>query len=105
MKRIREATIFRSAVLATALLGFVLATMMSVSSDVHEWFHQDAGHSQHECLATTLHAGGCDQVTPEPLLEIVRIIERTDVPTLHPQWVECLYLRSKPLDRGPPSRC
>lgn len=105
MKRFREAAILRSAVLGLALVGFALAAMMSVSADVHEWFHQDASHSQHECLATTLHSGGCDHSTPDPLLVITHVVAITDVPTLHVEWVESLFLRSQPLDRGPPPVC
>lgn len=103
MKRFRRLSPLRLALLSAALMGFVLATFMSVSPDFHEWLHQDASHSQHECLATVLHSGGCEDAAPMVVLEVFRSEVTTLGPALHPRWVESLYLRSLPLDRGPPA--
>jgi hypothetical protein len=103
MKRFRNHSLLRLALFSATLMGFALATVMSVSPDVHEWFHEDAGHAQHECLATVLHAGGCEDAAPAMVVEAFRSSVTTQIDGMSLQWVESYCLRSLPQERAPPA--
>jgi hypothetical protein len=77
IQRLREAGILRSALAGLVLAGLMLALLMSASPELHKGLHRDADHGQHECLATMLDNGGCEnapvisfvaQFLPEALL-------------------------------------
>lgn len=103
LKRLRHAEKLRLALVTLVLVGFALAGLMSVSPDLHQLLHHDANNDEHECLVTVLHHGGCEGALPAPLLTTVNtLILSSAVPTLHPQWVEPLFLTNCVLEHAPP---
>jgi hypothetical protein len=62
MKRFREAEWLRFALLIAAMAGFLFATLMAISPELHSWVHQDADHEDHACLATFIRSGDGDAV-------------------------------------------
>jgi hypothetical protein len=60
--------VFRIVLFSAALAGFVFAMLLAGSPKLHEWAHQDSGDTEHQCLATVLHAGACDDPAPTPPL-------------------------------------
>jgi hypothetical protein len=103
---IRHARVSRLAVVLTTLAGFVFALVLVASPELHERLHHDCDDEQghHECLATVLHAGGCDVVTPPPTLAaFVSTLLEVDEPD-HSIAVPSPFLTSRILEHAPPRR-
>jgi hypothetical protein len=105
MKKFRNRTFLRFAFFSAALAGFFMATLMAASPDLHAWMHEDAGHGQHECLATTLMSSGCDSAAPAPVFTAFCPASLIAIQSLQAQWAESDRLLGLPLDRGPPALC
>lgn len=104
--RLLAATWFHPAIVATTLAGFLLALVLSASPELHERLHHDADdeHGHHECLATVLHAGGCDDAAPAPPLAGATI-PVTDIPLPdRSRSTPSLYLSFRILEHAPPRR-
>jgi len=80
--------------------------LLAASPKLHERLHHDADdeHAHHECLATVLHAGGCDDTTPPPSLTGATI-PVFDIPLLdRSRPAPSLYLSFRILEHAPPRR-
>lgn len=104
MRRIiqRSDSFFLKSVAILVAACVVLAVGLSVSPDLHEKLHHDAGHAHHECLVTMIASGGMDHVTPAPVA--VSTITSSDavVRHWHPVWVRPLFLDGSVLEHAPP---
>jgi hypothetical protein len=100
----RHPGIFRFALLGAALAGFVLALVLAAAPALHEQLHGDAGHVPHECLATVLHAGGCDDAAPAPTLASFVATLFEVAPLEYAREPGSLFLSHRILEHAPPRR-
>ena len=86
------------------LTGFVMALWLAASPGAHEQVHHDDGGGQHECLATALHAGACDDASPVQALAsfIATLFEAA--PPDESRAADSLFLSFRILEHAPPRR-
>jgi hypothetical protein len=94
----------RFALVYALLAGMVLALMMAVSPQLHDKLHHDESDEHHECLATVLHAGGCDDAAPASILAgfVATFFEITSLD--RSVAAESLFLSFRILEHAPPRR-
>lgn len=92
---------FFAAVLSGA---FVWALALSVSPQLHERVHPDAGHADHECAITLISAGKFEHSVAVPVFEPpFAHLDYSEVPTLHSVVVAPLFLTAAILEHAPPA--
>lgn len=95
--------VLRIALFGAALAGFVFAMLLAGSPELHEWAHRDSGETEHQCLATALHAGACDNATPTPPLTGITFGPIEAAPAIRPYLAPSLYLSCRILEHAPPA--
>ena len=91
------------AVVATTIAGFLLGLILAASPELHERLHHDSDDEHHECLATVLHVGGCENPSPvDPLSDFVAIRVEETHEAGRSFLVDSLYLRFRILEHAPP---
>lgn len=92
---------------ALMVLGhFCLAVAMAASPDLHEHFHHDAGHPDHQCAVTQMDEGDLSDGLPvEPLLIGPLPVSWVQVITVAftPRWVPTVFSRYSILVHAPPA--
>ena len=101
---LRQGKIPRLALCSAVLAGFVLALLMAASPELHERLHHDDDHGHHACLATVLHAGGCDDTAPAPTLASFVATLFEIAPLDRSRKAESLFLSFRILEHAPPRR-
>jgi hypothetical protein len=105
---LRQAVSMRVALIGATLLGVLIALAMAASPALHERLHPDFGRhdpgEHHECLATLLAAGGCDDASHvSPTLEF--LATRFEAAPIDPsRHVASPYLSFRILEHAPPRR-
>lgn len=97
--------VLRIALFGAALAGFVFAMLLAGLPELHEWAHQDSGDAQHQCLATVLHSGACDEVTSAPPLTVIAEGPVEAVPEDCSRLALSLFLSCRILEHAPPAAC
>src|SRR6185295_1507893 len=103
---IRQAQASRLVIVLATLAGFLFALALAASPELHERLHHDCDdeHGHHECLATVLHAGGCEDVAPPPtLVAFVTTLLEINEPDRSIA-VPSPFLTSRILEHAPPRR-
>ena len=95
--------VLRLALFGAALAGFVFAMLLAGSPGLHEWAHQDSGDAQHQCLATVLHSGACDEAAPAPPLTAVAEGPVEAAPEVCSRLALSLFLSCRILEHAPPA--
>ena len=95
--------ILRVALFSAALAGFIWAFALAASPGLHEWAHQDSDGEQHQCLATALHAGACNDVAPEPVAIAFAFASNEAAPKDNLRAASSLFLSCRILEHAPPS--
>ncbi len=98
------ARLARAVLVGATLAGFVIGLILAASPALHEQLHHDCDdeHGHHECLATVLHAGGCDDAAPAPPLTGLAVaVAGIRLPD-HSVPAESLYLQFQILEHAPP---
>jgi hypothetical protein len=95
--------ILRIALFSAALAGFVFAMLLAGSPELHEWAHQDGSGTEHQCLATSLHSGTCDDVTPAPIFTGVTFTASDTTPEIRRHAAPSLFLSCGVFEHAPPA--
>src|SRR5438046_892422 len=95
--------ILRIALFGAALAGFIFAMLLAGSPGLHEWAHHDSGDTQHECLATVLHSGACDEATPAPVTVVMGEGPTEAAPEVRSGVALSLFLSCRILEHAPPA--
>ena len=103
-KAARHAGKLRLALIGAVLAGFVLAFVLAASPELHERLHHDDGGGHHECLATALHAGACDDAAPAQALASFIATLFEVAPPDDSRAAESLFLSFRILEHAPPRR-
>ncbi len=100
----RRSGIFRNALLWGALVGFAVALVLAAAPELHERLHHDEDGDHHECLATVLHAGGCDDTALAPVLADFVMPLPEVAPLEYTREAGSLFLSFRILEHAPPRR-
>lgn len=103
-KTIRHAGMLRLALIGATLAGFVLAFVLAASPELHERLHHEDGGKHHECLATALHAGACDDAAPAQALASFIATLCEAAPPGESRAADSLFLSFRILEHAPPRR-
>ena len=95
--------VLRIALFGAALAGFVLAMLLAGSPWLHEWAHQNSSDTQHQCLATVLSEGACDEATPAPPLAAIAEGPVEAAPEVGSRLALSLFLSCRILEHAPPA--
>lgn len=95
--------ILRGAFFSAALAGFIFAMLLAGSPELHEWAHQDSGDAQHQCLATALHSGACENVTPPLVLTGIPFAAIEAAAEIRTHNAQSLFLSCRILEHAPPA--
>lgn len=102
MKSFRHAEIFRLALVAALLAGFVLALVFAASPELHGRIHHDADQQEHQCLATTIGGGGCEDAPAAPTLAGFIAVLFAVEPEDHSRAAESQFLSCGVFEHAPP---
>lgn len=102
MKSFRHSGIFRLALVSAVLAGFVLALALAASPELHERIHHDADQEEHQCLATTIGGGGCEDALVAPMLVGFVAVFSATVPAEYSRAAGSLFLSCRVLEHAPP---
>jgi hypothetical protein len=95
--------ILRIAPFSAAFAGFVFAMLLAGSPKLHEWAHQDSGKTEHQCLATSLHSGTCDNVVPAPIFTGATFATIETTPEIRVHAAPLLFLSCGVFEHAPPA--
>ena len=95
--------ILRIALFSAALAGFVMAMLLAGSPQMHEWAHHPSDDHGHECLATALHSGACDNVTPVPVFAGITFGPFAPAPEIRTHDGPSLFLSCRVFEHAPPA--
>jgi hypothetical protein len=98
---IRQTAIFRLAVGCVVLAGLVLALFLASSPSVHAKLHRSDA-VQHECLATVLHAGGCEDAVAPPTFATFIAFLFQPASVDRSAGVESVFLAASVFEHAPP---
>ena len=91
-------------VAAFVSVAFLWALALSVSPQLHQRVHPDAGRVEHSCAATMIASGSYDHAAHVPLVSApVPVIHFSKIPALTPQWVESPFLGARIFEHAPPA--
>jgi hypothetical protein len=93
---------FGRAAIATLLVAMVLLLdAMAAAPALHEWFHADAGHEEHQCAVTLFAHGQVETASVDiPVLVPVTLVEIS--PRIEFSFF-CSALENLPAGRAPPA--
>ena len=92
----------RFALVGAVAAGFLLASALATSPQLHRLVHPDGGRPAHSCLATTLQAGAHEAVTVVEVAIQLAATSVTTVPLRDLGKVESFFLSCRLLEHGPP---
>jgi hypothetical protein len=100
----RNAKVWRSAFACLLISSLLIAIGLAASPQLHQLFHHDADHSDHECAITVMASGGSDDSLVPQLLEAGAIlpVARDVLPETHLRDIAPLFLSSHVFEHGPP---
>jgi len=78
----------------------LLLNLLAASPSLHEWFHADAGHEDHQCAVTVFAHGQVDSVA----VEVSVVTQPVSIETT-PQFVISVFapaIENLPAGRAPP---
>jgi hypothetical protein len=103
MRRTGPIRAVHAAFFSAALMGFVFAMILAALPSLHESAHVDSGDIAHQCLATVLHSGACDDASPISPAVIVPIVPVEDSLRICARVVSSVFLSCRTLEHAPPS--
>jgi hypothetical protein len=85
------------------LAGWLWALALAASPQLHQWLHgEEAGHQDHECVATLIAAGGCDAPNIAPVVVVAPLaLCLVVLPECEVEVPSC-FLIGAPMEHGPP---
>jgi hypothetical protein len=84
--------------------AFLWALALSVSPQLHQRFHPDAGRPDHACAVTMIASGSYKHPTHSPLLILpAPTLHFSKTPALTPQWIESPFLGASIFEHAPPA--
>ncbi len=93
----------RLALVCALLAGMLLALMMAVSPELHDFAHHDGDKNGHQCLVTLMLTGGCDDTAPEALVVTAFLATLFGtVPVGESAWVESVFAGGSVFEHAPP---
>ena len=92
----------RLALVGALMAGLLLAAALAASPQLHAWLHHGGEQPEHVCLATTLQAGGLEEILAvimavDPMAEIVATAPLRDA-----EEAESFFLSCRVLEHAPP---
>ncbi|HEU0274038.1 MAG TPA: hypothetical protein VFQ83_05885 [Candidatus Udaeobacter sp.] len=85
--------------------AFLWAIALSVSPQLHQRFHSDAGRVEHNCAATMIASGSYDHAAAPPFVTApLPAIQFSEIPALTACWVQSLFLGACIFEHAPPTR-
>ena len=91
-------------VAAFVSVAFLWALALSVSPQLHQRVHPDAGRVEHNCAATMIASGSYNHSAHVPLVSApVPAVQFSKIPALTPQWVESPFLGARIFEHAPPA--
>ena len=97
-----RSTAARLALVGTLLVGFVLALALAASPELHHRTHHDADQQEHQCLATTIGGGGCEDAGVAPTFAAFVAMLFEVAPPDYSHAVGSLFLSCRVLEHAPP---
>jgi hypothetical protein len=83
--------------------AFIWALALSVSPQLHQRVHADAGRAEHSCAITALASGAYEHAGPPPLVSAPQpAAEFSEAAILCPVWVQPLFLCAHIFAHAPP---
>jgi hypothetical protein len=93
----------RAAIALAALSAFLLAFVLSAAPALHEHFHFDAAHPQHECAIAVVESGIECGDAPLTTAAPEAVLLLPNVKALHPVWVPALFSGARVFEHAPPA--
>jgi hypothetical protein len=89
---------------AALLAGLLLSLVLAVCPEMHELVHHGGDAAEHQCLATLLQTGGCDDTAPQSLLVAAFFGSLSgQQPVNELVWVESVFASGCVFEHAPPA--
>lgn len=95
--------LIRIPIIGALLAGFLIAFLFAGSPALHDWAHSDSDDGQHQCLATVLHAGACEDTPMEPVPTALVMASDETAPKVRSRIAPSVFLSCRILEHAPPS--
>ena len=105
MTRFRNAKVWQSAFVCLLISSLLIVVALAASPQLHQLFHHDADHSEHECAVTVMVSGGSDDSPVPQVFEAGAILPvALDFlqPETHSGDVAPLFLSAHVFEHAPP---
>ena len=94
----------RAFVATCVFAAFIWALALSVSPQLHQCVHADAGRAEHSCTVTALASGACEHAGPPPLVSApLSAVQFSEIAALTSHWGESLFLKAHIFANAPPA--
>jgi hypothetical protein len=104
MERLRDTKGWQSALVCLLIVNLLIVVVLAASPQLHQWLHQDAGRSEHECAITVMLSGGSDG-SPVPQAfdpGAILPVAHQFLPEMHSRDVAPLFLSAHIFEHAPP---
>jgi hypothetical protein len=104
MTRIRDVKSLQNAVVFLLIAHLLIVVAVAASPHLHQLFHRDADHGNHECVVTLMISGGSDGSPAPQVLEAGAILPTSFnfSPEAHSPDVSPLFLGARVFEHAPP---
>ena len=100
----KRSTAFRALVAVVTSAAFLWTLTLSVSPQLHERIHPDAGRVDHSCAITFVASGSYNHSPAAPLIALpAPAFEFCKISTLNSIWVQPLFLGAHIFAHAPPA--
>ena len=100
----KSCTTARACVAVFVSAAFLWMLVLSASPRLHACVHSDANRIEHACAVTFVTSGSYNYCGHAPLLSApVPAARFSKIPTLHPFWVQSLFLGARIFEHAPPA--
>ena len=99
----KSCTTARACVAVFVSAAFLWTLVLSASPRLHARVHSDANRIEHACAVMFVTSGSYNYCGHAPLLSApVPAARFSKIPTLHPFWVQSLFLGARIFEHAPP---
>jgi hypothetical protein len=104
MMRNRDGARWRNALVCLLITEFLIIAGLAASPQLHQLFHHDADHGDHECIVTVMISGGSDGSPTPQILEAGGAFPTAFAfsPELQSHDVASIFLSAHVFEHAPP---
>jgi hypothetical protein len=104
MTRLREAKWWQKALVFLLVADLLMVVALAASPQLHQLFHHDANHGDHECAVTVMISGGSDGSPTPPVFDAgTPLVQGFNLlAEIHPSDVPSLFLSAHIFEHAPP---